>query len=255
MFSTDLDRRMRFFGSDLQEAAAAASLAYLQPYNPVRLVFNTTELLELILLELDMRTLLLSQATCHMFHSTIMASPRLRQKLWFEPTPSLHPSSSSKSGGSLSPATASHTDHHDSSPSSSLPFVSSSPPPPVINPLLQSVISRGTHSHIRFLELDTACSLSCYPALTRKLKPFDPPTACIAMAPKARTAKFAGSWKDMLVMQPYDTQTRWDAYHYRWATREWDFRYTGTFEDEEAAGPRMGRVVRFVCGPGFEGGR
>ncbi|KAM3413655.1 hypothetical protein BST61_g10348 [Cercospora zeina] len=87
------------------------------------------------------------------------------------------------------------------------------------------------------------------------INPFDPPTVCIAMTPKARTAKFAGSWKDMLVLQPYDTQTRWDAYHYRWATREWDFRFTGTFEDEEAAGPRMGRVVRFVCGPGFEGAR
>ncbi|GIZ49081.1 hypothetical protein CKM354_001212100 [Cercospora kikuchii] len=250
MFSTDLDRGMRFYSSELQDVAAAAAAAYLQPYNPVRLVFNTTELLELILLELDMKTLLLSQATSHMFHSTIMASPRLRQKLWFDPTPSPNYRSSSSTSSS-SPFATTSTDHTDASSSSYSP----PPAPPILNPLLQSVISRGTHSHIRFLELDTSCSLSCYPALTRRLKPFDPPTVCIAMAPKARTAKFAGSWKDMLVLQPYDTRTRWDAYHYRWATREWDFRFTGTFEDEGLSGPRMGRVVRFVGGPGFEGGK
>ncbi|USW56115.1 hypothetical protein Slin15195_G094340 [Septoria linicola] len=216
MFSTDLNRRMRFFEDASTHNDRVTNTTFLQTYNPVRLVFNTTELLELILLELDMKTLLLSQATNQMFNQTIMTSPRLRQKLWFDEDPKL---------------------------------AKTSKPEPMLNPLLQSVVTKGKHSHIRFLELEYS-SLDFYPALSRRLKPFEPPTVCIAMAPKARIAKWTGSWRRMLVVQPYDLSTRWDAYHYRWATREWDFRFTGTFDDGV---PTMGRVVRFALGPGFEG--
>lgn len=219
MFSTDLCRRMRFLdASALLNDGLAPGVLVPTASDPVRLVLNTTELLELILLELDdMRTLLLSQRVNRMFNDTITTSPSIRQHLWIDPDPGLKTSTSRNE--------------------------------PILNPLLQNVITQGKHSHIRFLELDYS-SLDFYPALSRRLKPFDPPTVCIAMAPKARMALWSGSWKRMLLVQPYDLSTRWDAYHYLWTTRDWEFRFTGTFDDES---PYASRVVRFAIGPGFEG--
>lgn len=214
---------MRFFDMPAIPIPPPFSPTYHQS---VRLVFNTTELLELILLELDLQTLLLSQAVNHMFHSTILASVRLRQKLWFDPDPTL---TAETATAGITPA----------------------PSEPLLNPLLQAIVTKGSHSHIRFLELEHS-SLDFYPALSRRLKPCEPPTVCIAIAPKARVAQLVGSWRKMLVVQPYDLSTRWDAYHYRWATREWDFRFTGTFDD---VSPTGGRVVRFALGPGWEAGR
>jgi hypothetical protein len=232
MFSTDLQRRLRFFDAfalpTTDDAFAATTAPLLVPppaHDPVKLVFNTTELLELILMALDddMRTLLLSQRVNHRFHQTIMTSPSIRQQLWFDPSPGL-----------TTTTTNTKTTSKDE---------------PILNPLLQNVVTKGHHSHIRFVELEYS-SLDFYPALSRKLKPSSPPTVCIAMAPKARMAPWTGSWKRMLLVQPYNLSTRWDAYHYRWATREWDFRFTGTFDDEI---PNTSRVVRFAIGPGFEG--
>ena len=219
MLSTDLCKRLRFFDtSALQNEGLTTSILIPPAHGPVGVVFNTTELLELILLELDdMRTLLISQRVNHMFHNTIITSPSIRQHLWLDPDPGLKTSALKNE--------------------------------PILNPLLQSVITQGKHSHIRFLELEYS-SLDFYPALSRRLKPCSPPTVCIAMAPKARMAPWAGSWKRMLLIQPYDLSTRWDAYHYLWTTRDWDFRFTGTFDDES---PCASRVVRFAIGPGFEG--
>ena len=47
-------------------------------------VVNITELLESILLQVDTRTLLLSQRTCKSFHSTITGSPKLQRALFFQ---------------------------------------------------------------------------------------------------------------------------------------------------------------------------
>ncbi|KAI7261125.1 hypothetical protein KC345_g9886 [Hortaea werneckii] len=47
--------------------------------------FHVPELLETILLNVDMQTLLLAQRTSHAFHATINTSPRLLRKLWILP--------------------------------------------------------------------------------------------------------------------------------------------------------------------------
>jgi hypothetical protein len=164
-----------------------------------------------------MRTLLLSQRVNRMFQQTITSSPRLRQTLWFEPSPQIPASTS-----------------------------------PVVNPLIAAQVSKASHSHFRFLELEYS-HLDFYPSLSRRLRPAEPPTVCIAIAPKARAAPWSGSWRRMLVVQPYDVSTRWDVYHYRWTTRDWDWRFSGMFEDEGVGGPRAGRITRFALGPGFEG--
>lgn len=49
----------------------------------VKKVFGTTELLEAILSEVDMRTLLLSQRTCEDFRNTIDGSVKLQRALYF----------------------------------------------------------------------------------------------------------------------------------------------------------------------------
>lgn len=49
-------------------------------------VLGTVETLELVLLEVDIRTLLVSASrTCHLWHSTIQSSPQLQTLLFFRP--------------------------------------------------------------------------------------------------------------------------------------------------------------------------
>ncbi|KAI7468298.1 hypothetical protein KC357_g6781 [Hortaea werneckii] len=47
--------------------------------------FDNPELLEMILMSVDMKTVLLSQRTSRAFHATINSSPRLLRKLWILP--------------------------------------------------------------------------------------------------------------------------------------------------------------------------
>ena len=49
-------------------------------------VLNTAELLEAILLQMDLRTLLLSQRVSKTFQTSIAGSPKLQHKLFFRPT-------------------------------------------------------------------------------------------------------------------------------------------------------------------------
>lgn len=53
--------------------------------NAVDKVFNTPELLEAILIDLDIKTILLSQRVNRTFNATIAGSIKLRRKLYFEP--------------------------------------------------------------------------------------------------------------------------------------------------------------------------
>ncbi|KAK4544415.1 hypothetical protein LTR36_004306 [Oleoguttula mirabilis] len=53
--------------------------------SPGEVVTRTAELLEMILLKLDMRTLLRVQRVSSAFHGTIHTSPELRRKLWISP--------------------------------------------------------------------------------------------------------------------------------------------------------------------------
>ncbi|KAI7159760.1 hypothetical protein KC316_g13614 [Hortaea werneckii] len=53
--------------------------------SPAEKVFNIPELDEMILMNVDMKTVLLSQRTSRVFHATINSSPRLLRKLWMLP--------------------------------------------------------------------------------------------------------------------------------------------------------------------------
>ncbi|KAI6853000.1 hypothetical protein KC364_g416 [Hortaea werneckii] len=53
--------------------------------SPAEKTFHIPELLEMILINVDMQTLLLAQRTTRTFHATINTSPRLLRKLWILP--------------------------------------------------------------------------------------------------------------------------------------------------------------------------
>ncbi|KAI7367696.1 hypothetical protein KC336_g21173, partial [Hortaea werneckii] len=53
--------------------------------SPAEQAFDIPELLEMILMSVDMKTVLLSQRTSRAFHATINSSPRLLRKLWILP--------------------------------------------------------------------------------------------------------------------------------------------------------------------------
>ncbi|KAI7676538.1 hypothetical protein KC322_g15376 [Hortaea werneckii] len=53
--------------------------------SPAEKVINIPELLEMILMNVDMQTVLLAQRTARAFHATINTSPRLLRKLWILP--------------------------------------------------------------------------------------------------------------------------------------------------------------------------
>ncbi|KAI6799719.1 hypothetical protein KC363_g2621 [Hortaea werneckii] len=53
--------------------------------SPAEQAFDIPELLEMILMSVDMKTVLLAQRTSRAFHATINSSPRLLRKLWILP--------------------------------------------------------------------------------------------------------------------------------------------------------------------------
>lgn len=93
--------------------AAPVAPARAMPLSVGDLVTRTPELLELILLNLDMRTVLRVQTVSASFHSTIHTSPKLRRKLWLSPrttgpTPSSDREADQKAPRMLNPLILDH---------------------------------------------------------------------------------------------------------------------------------------------------
>lgn len=62
---------------------APSTILYIMPFEATTAVMDTAELREMILLQLDNKTLLLSQRVCKNFKTTIERSKDIQQKLFF----------------------------------------------------------------------------------------------------------------------------------------------------------------------------